>query len=161
MVLLKESVLIISSVLVVWWLLVSHHQAQQALVWWYSKQWMRMCEKGETIRNGLLQESFIIRRHLELSSVNRSESQQQDQYYLLMQEHPTLNIVVQTAESRALKRLKPAISLHEGGFTVADKSLPMNEMLNKVKWALDGVFYTPLEMRSGLEVKPEWLEVLS
>jgi DNA-binding NarL/FixJ family response regulator len=78
----------------------------------------------------------------------------------LMQRYPTLNIVVQSAHVRALVRLKPAISAHEGGFTVADKSLPMKEMLTKVDWALQGLIYTPREMRSGLEVKPEWLEVL-
>ena len=77
-----------------------------------------------------------------------------------LMQHPTLNIVVQSAHPRSLVRLKPAISVHEGGFTVADKSLPMNEMLTKVEWALKGVIYTPKEMRSGLEVKPEWLEVL-
>lgn len=78
----------------------------------------------------------------------------------LMREHPTLNIVVQSAHPRSLVRLKNAISLHEGGFTVADKSLPMDEMLTKVDWAIKGVIYTPREMRSGLEVKPEWLEML-
>lgn len=78
----------------------------------------------------------------------------------LMQQYPTLNIVVQSAYPRSLIRLKPAISVHEGGFTVADKSLPMNEMLTKVDWALKGLNYTPKEMRSGLELKPEWLEML-
>ena len=77
-----------------------------------------------------------------------------------MQQYPSLNIVVQSAYPRSLVRLKPVISTHQGGFTVADKSLPMNEMLVKVDWALKGVFYTPQEMRSGLEVKPEWLEML-
>ncbi|MEC4812304.1 MAG: response regulator transcription factor [Scytonema sp. PMC 1069.18] len=78
----------------------------------------------------------------------------------IMQQYPTLNIVVQSAYARSLVRLKPAISLHEGGFTVADKSLPMNEMLTKVDWALKGLNCTPKEMRSGLELKPEWLEML-
>ncbi|MGB3652806.1 MAG: response regulator transcription factor [Rivularia sp. (in: cyanobacteria)] len=78
----------------------------------------------------------------------------------LMQKYPTLNIVVQSAYPRSLIRLKPAISLHQGGFTVADKSLPMSEMLTRVDWALKGVFNTPPEIRSGLEVKPEWLEML-
>ena len=78
----------------------------------------------------------------------------------LMQQYPSLNIVVQSAYPRSLVRLKPVISTHQGGFTVADKSLPMNEMLVKVDWALKGVFYTPQEMRSGLEVKPERLEML-
>lgn len=78
----------------------------------------------------------------------------------LMERYPTLNIVVQSAHVRSLVRLKAAISAHEGGFTVADKSLPMKEMLTKVEWALQGLIFTPKEMRSGLEVKPEWLEVL-
>ncbi|MFN6538726.1 MAG: response regulator [Nostoc sp. EkiNYC01] len=78
----------------------------------------------------------------------------------LMRLYPTLNIVIQTANTRALVRLKAAISNHEGGFTVADKSLPMSEMLTKVDWALKGLHNTPMEIRSGLELKPEWLELL-
>jgi len=78
----------------------------------------------------------------------------------LMQQYPTLNIVVQSAHVKTLVRLKPIINEHEGGFTIADKSLPMKEMLTKVDWALQGLIYTPRDMRNGLEVKPEWLEVL-
>jgi DNA-binding NarL/FixJ family response regulator len=78
----------------------------------------------------------------------------------LMQRYPTLNIVVQTAHAKSLVRLKPSINAHEGGFTIADKSLPLREMLTKVEWAMQGLVYTPREMRTGLEVKPEWLEVL-
>jgi len=78
----------------------------------------------------------------------------------LMEHYRTLNIVVQSAHVRSLVRLKPAISAHEGGFTIADKSLPMREMLTRVDWAMKGLVFTPKEMRSGLEVKPEWLEVL-
>lgn len=78
----------------------------------------------------------------------------------LMERYRSLNIVVQSAHVRSLVRLKPAITAHEGGFTVADKSLPMKEMLTKVDWSLQGLIFTPREMRHGLEVKPEWLEVL-
>lgn len=78
----------------------------------------------------------------------------------LFQRYPLLNIVVQSANAKSLVRLKPAINAHEGGFTIADKSLPLAEMLTKVEWALKGVVYTPKEMRTGLEMKPEWLEVL-
>jgi DNA-binding NarL/FixJ family response regulator len=53
------------------------------------------------------------------------------------------------------------IDAHEGGFTVADKNLPVSEMLKRVEWALEGVNYTPPQMKDkSLEVKPEWLEVL-
>jgi len=78
----------------------------------------------------------------------------------MMERYPNLNIVVQSAHARSLVRLKPVISSHEGGFTVADKSLPMGEMLKKVDWALQGVSFTPREMRNGLEMKPEWMQVL-
>ncbi|MDX2230577.1 MAG: response regulator transcription factor [Leptolyngbyaceae cyanobacterium bins.349] len=78
----------------------------------------------------------------------------------LMEQYPTLNIVVQSAHVRSLVRLKPMINQHEGGFTIVDKSLPMKEMLTKAEWALQGLIYTPKEMRSGLELKPEWMDVL-
>ena len=79
----------------------------------------------------------------------------------LMNTYPTLNIVVQSAHVRSLVRVKPLIDLHEGGLTIADKSLPLKEMLKKVDWALQGLIYIPREMKTGLEVKPEWLNVLT
>ena len=79
---------------------------------------------------------------------------------LLLQRYPTLNIVVQSAHTQSLVRLKPAINTHEGGFTIADKSLSVREMLTKVDWSFQGLVYTPREMRTGLELKLEWLEVL-
>jgi DNA-binding NarL/FixJ family response regulator len=78
----------------------------------------------------------------------------------LMKRYPSLNIVVQSANARSLIRLKSVISDHEGGFTVADKSFTVEEMLVKVDWALRGVVYTPKEIRNGLDVKSEWLEML-
>lgn len=78
----------------------------------------------------------------------------------LLERYPNLNIVVQSAHIPSLVRLKPAINLHRGGFTVADKGLPLQEMLARVDWAMQGVIYTPAEMRNGVEVKPEWLTVL-
>ncbi|MGF1567069.1 MAG: response regulator [Nodosilinea sp.] len=78
----------------------------------------------------------------------------------LMETYPELNIVVQSAYVRALVRLKPTIDAHQGGFTIADKNLPMKDMLEKVDWALKGLIYTPRDMRTGIEVKPEWLQVL-
>lgn len=78
----------------------------------------------------------------------------------VMANHTELNIVVQSAHVKSLIRLKPLIDIHQGGFTIVDKSLPMREMLEKVDWALKGLIYTPRDMRTGIEVKPEWLEVL-
>jgi DNA-binding NarL/FixJ family response regulator len=78
----------------------------------------------------------------------------------LMSNNSTLNIVVQSAEPRPLIRLKPMIINHEGGFTVVDKSSSMEEMLTRVDWSLRGANYTPAEIRCGLEIKKEWLQVL-
>ena len=78
----------------------------------------------------------------------------------LMEIYTDLNIVVQSAHVRSLIRLKPAIDSHQGGFTIADKNLPMKAMLEKVDWALKGLIYTPRDMRAGIEVKPEWLAML-
>lgn len=78
----------------------------------------------------------------------------------LLKKYPSLHVVVQSAHVRSLVRLKPEIGLHEGGFAIVDKSLPMKDMVTRVDWALQGLLYTPKEMRTGLEIKPEWLEVL-
>ena len=78
----------------------------------------------------------------------------------IMTQYPHLNIVIQSAHARSLIRLKPIINTHEGGFTIAEKSLPLSEMLTKVEWAMQGIVYTPRDMRNGLEVRPEWLQVL-
>jgi DNA-binding NarL/FixJ family response regulator len=78
----------------------------------------------------------------------------------LMQDYPTLNILVQSAHTRSLVRLKSAIASHKGGFAIVDKSLPIRDMLKRVSLVLDGGSFTPPEIRSGIEIKPEWLEVL-
>ena len=78
----------------------------------------------------------------------------------LMGQYPALNILVQSAHLQTLVQLKPLINQHEGGFTIVDKSQPMQEMLTKAEWALQGLVFTPKEMRTGLEVKPEWLQML-
>ncbi len=81
----------------------------------------------------------------------------------LMQNYPNLNIVVQSAHVRTLVRIRPDIDAHKGGFTVADKSLSSQEMLTRVDWALQGLTHTKdiKGIHSGLEVKPEWLRVLT
>lgn len=78
----------------------------------------------------------------------------------LMAHYPSLNIVVQSAHVRTLVWLKPSIDNHMGGFTIVDKSLPMKELLMMVDWALNERTYTPKEIRNGLQLKPEWFEVL-
>lgn len=81
----------------------------------------------------------------------------------LMKKYPTLNLVVQSTHVKALVRVRPDIDAHKGGFTVADKSLTSKEMLMRVNWAIQGLTHTKdiKGMQTGLEVKPEWLTVLS
>lgn len=79
---------------------------------------------------------------------------------VLMDHYPTLNIAVQSANTKSLIRLKPQIDAHEGGFTVIDKSCSRQEMLTKISLSLQGFVHTPKELRAGLEIKPEWLEVM-
>jgi len=68
--------------------------------------------------------------------------------------------VVQTADPKPLIRLKSLINDHEGGFTIADKQLPTESMLRQVDLSLQGLSVTPREMRSGLEMKADWLTLL-
>ena len=81
----------------------------------------------------------------------------------LIKNYPNLNLVVQSAHVRTLVRIRLEIDAHKGGFTVADKSLSSKDMLTRVNWALQGLTHTKdiKGMHSGLEVKPEWLTVLT
>lgn len=78
----------------------------------------------------------------------------------LMQQNRTLNIMVQSADPKPLIRLKSMINDHEGGFTIADKQLSTEAMLRQVELALQGLSVTPREMRSGVEMKQDWLTLL-
>jgi DNA-binding NarL/FixJ family response regulator len=78
----------------------------------------------------------------------------------IMDKYPSLNLVVQSADARALIRLRPQINEHDGGFTVIDKSEPIDQMLTKLEWSLQGINFTPKEMRTGLELKEEWHDLL-
>jgi DNA-binding NarL/FixJ family response regulator len=77
----------------------------------------------------------------------------------LMQLYPTLNLMVQSSNVKALIRLMPEIDAHQGGFTIADKSLSVEELLTRIDWTMQGLTHTK-DLQTDLEVKPEWLEVL-
>ena len=78
----------------------------------------------------------------------------------LLNAYPDYNFVIQSANVKPLIRIKPSIDAHKGGFTIVDKRESTEKMLQKVSWALAGVVYTPRDMRDGLEIKPEWLNVI-
>jgi DNA-binding NarL/FixJ family response regulator len=77
----------------------------------------------------------------------------------LMQDYPQLNLMVQSSNVKALIRIMPEIDNHQGGFTIADKSLPIDTFLMRMDWAMQGLTHTK-DLHSDVEVKPEWLEVM-
>lgn len=64
------------------WLTTSYLKAQRALQWWFQRQSMQLSYEAEKIQNGLLQESFSMRRSLEVSIVDNIESTQGNQDWL-------------------------------------------------------------------------------
>lgn len=81
----------------------------------------------------------------------------------LLDNYPKLNIVVQSEHVKKLVRIKSAIDTHQGGFTVADKSLSSKEMLMRVSWALQGLTHIKdiQSIYSELDIKPECLRLLN
>ena len=77
----------------------------------------------------------------------------------LMQDYPQLNLMVQSSNVKALIRIMPEIDNHQGGFTIADKSLPIDTFLMRMEWAMQGLTHTK-DLHTDVEVKPEWLEVM-
>lgn len=77
----------------------------------------------------------------------------------LLKQYPNQNFLVQTSYAKALIRIKHEIDNHQGGFAIADKGLPEDEMLMRVNLALNGGTHTK-DIKKGIELKPEWLEVL-
>jgi DNA-binding NarL/FixJ family response regulator len=77
----------------------------------------------------------------------------------LMKLYPTQNFVVQSSYVKTLIRVKQDIDTHQGGFAIADKTLSTQDLLNRVHTALMGSTHTK-DLKIGIELKPEWLEVL-
>jgi hypothetical protein len=67
-------VIVIACILIVFGLLVAQFEARRALQWWYHRQTAQLFHAAESIRNGMLQQSFTMRRHLELALTNRVET---------------------------------------------------------------------------------------
>lgn len=77
----------------------------------------------------------------------------------LLQKYPTQNFLVQSSHVKALVRIKHDIDNHQGGFAIADKGLREREMLARLQLALQGATHTK-DIKTGIELKPEWLDVL-
>ncbi|MGF1673909.1 MAG: response regulator [Rivularia sp. (in: cyanobacteria)] len=78
----------------------------------------------------------------------------------LLNKYPDLNLMVQSSYTKALVRIKYEIDEHQAGFVIADKGLSEQEILTRVNLAIQGVTHTK-DIKTGLELKPEWLQVLS
>lgn len=78
----------------------------------------------------------------------------------LLDRYPTLNVMVQSSYTKALVRIKYEIDEHQGGFVIADKGLSEQDMLIRINLAIQGATHTK-DIKNGLELKPEWLEVLN
>ena len=78
----------------------------------------------------------------------------------LLKKYPNNNFMVQSSYIKALVRIKYEIDEHQGGFVIADKGLSEEEMLHRINLAIRGASYTK-DIKTGLELKPEWLDVLS
>lgn len=70
---LEQEIVVVTSIISTLWLLKSYLKTKQALQWWQGRQVLQLSQEAEKIRNGLLQESFTIRRSLELLPVDNSE----------------------------------------------------------------------------------------
>jgi hypothetical protein len=64
-------VIIVICILLLLGLLTTYLQAQRSLRWWHLRQSMKLRREAEEIRNGLLQESFVLRRNLEVFYANQ------------------------------------------------------------------------------------------
>ena len=70
------------------------------------------------------------------------------------------NIAVLSTDINPLVKLKAMIKGYEGGFAAMDKSLPLQEMLNYVDFAMRGSVYLPQKVMARPEFHPKWLELL-
>ena len=80
----------------------------------------------------------------------------------LMDYNKFTNITILSSHLQRLITLVHRIENHEGGFTVSDKSLSLDEIITRVDWSLNGITHTKeiTGFRSGIELRPEWYEVL-
>lgn len=69
----QEIVVVTAFIISTLWLLKSYLETKQALQWWQGRQVLQLSQEAEKIRDGLLQESFTIRRSVELLPVDDLE----------------------------------------------------------------------------------------
>jgi DNA-binding NarL/FixJ family response regulator len=78
----------------------------------------------------------------------------------VLQQYPTLNILIYTSEYSYLKPLSNRISHHQGGFVVVSKLERRKAFLDGANLALDGKLSLPRELRLNIDLTERELEVL-
>lgn len=80
----------------------------------------------------------------------------------IMVNYAELNIAIHTSYPDALVRIIPDIDNHRGGFTVTNKDSSTEKAFERFRAALQGYTHTRdiRSLKTGLELKPEWLETL-
>lgn len=79
----------------------------------------------------------------------------------LLETYPAYNFVIQSANLNPLIRIRPTIEIHQGGFTTVNKGEPIEALIKRTNWAIDGLIFMSPTLRKHLEIKPEWLQVLN
>ncbi len=70
------------------------------------------------------------------------------------------NVAVLSTDINPLIRLKATIKAYEGGFAAMDKSLPLQEMIQYINFAVRGSVYLPQSVKSRPELHSKWMELL-
>ncbi|MEL7351995.1 MAG: response regulator transcription factor [Cyanobacteria bacterium P01_A01_bin.116] len=70
------------------------------------------------------------------------------------------NVAVLSTDINPLVRLKATIKAYEGGFSAMDKSLPLQEMIQYINFAMRGSVYLPQSVKSRPELHAKWMELL-
>lgn len=78
---------------------------------------------------------------------------------VLLRQYPELNVMVQSSHIKSLVRILVEIEDHQGGFTLADKTIATTEFLRRMEWAIAGLTHTK-DLQTNLTFKPEWFETL-
>lgn len=79
----------------------------------------------------------------------------------ILEQYPTLNILIYTSEYSYLKPLSDSISHHQGGFVVVSKLERRKAFLEGAQQAIDGKLALPRDLRHDFDLTERELEVLT
>lgn len=135
---------------------VSYFKMRQAWQWWSDRQFLRLHEEAETIRDRLLQESFTMRRMLELSLLETPNSTLAGCLAQLNTLHQTLNALSD--------RLSPAYAQDDLSLAIAHlcKAWEIRSPNLTIELTLPTVWQQPAHKSDGLilEALDELLRIL-